>query len=438
MARRPHPRMAGRTVYAIHALGATGAPATNDDPTAAAPTAHRVSQLVDWVGHVADLGAGAVLLTPVFASTTHGYDTVDPFRLDQRLGGDDDLAGLVAACHDRDLLVLLDGVFNHVGRDFPRFVDVREHGRDSRWTDWFVLHFDADGPDGFGYEHFEGHDSLVALDHANPAVLDWAVEVACHWLEHGVDGWRLDAAYAVPTDFWAAFADRVRERFPDVYLVGEVIHGDYAAFVDAAHLDSVTQYELHKSVWSALNDVNLHELAWNLRRHADFARSFTPLVFLSNHDVTRLLTKLDDPEVVGHALAVLFTVPGTPAVYYLDELAAEGEKTDRPGGDDAVRPPLPADATPADDEQQRLRDLHRTLIAVRRARPWLDTAHLEVTEVTNGTLRVLLDGDDHAVELVLALDASVSSTRGWHGIAGHGVGEPVHQVPAGHWAILER
>ncbi|WP_370325357.1 alpha-amylase family glycosyl hydrolase [Euzebya sp.] len=424
----------------MHALGALGCPQANVDPTGEGPVAHRLRRLVEWVDHLDDLGVGALLLTPIFASSTHGYDTADPFRIDQRLGDDTDLEALLAACHDRGIHVVLDGVFNHVGRAFGPFADVLARGRDSDWVDWFRIDVEGDGPDGFAYDTFEGHDKLVALDHTNRAVLDWAVEVACHWLDRGIDGWRLDAAYAVPTDFWAAFADRVRERHPDAWLLGEVIHGDYAAFVEASHLDTVTQYELHKSVWSAIDDANLHELSWNLTRHARFCRTFAPFTFLGNHDVSRILTKLDDPAHLGHTLAVLFTVPGTPSIYYLDELAARGEKTEREGGDDAIRPPLPDSPDPVDDEQARTLDLYRHLIALRRARPWLDDATLEVLHVEDTQIQIGLTGDDHAIEVLLNIDPDepLAPENAWHGIAGHGVGERVNEIPPGTWAILER
>ncbi|WP_307834109.1 alpha-amylase family glycosyl hydrolase [Paractinoplanes lichenicola] len=215
--------------------------------------------------------------------------------------------------------MLLDGVFNHVGRSF------RAPGH------WFT------GGD------FEGHAGLRELDHRQPEVLDHTVRVMKHWLERGAAGWRLDAAYAVEPAFWKAATDRVRVSHPQAWFVGEVIHGDYAAFVRDGGLDAVTQYELWKAIWSSLNDANFFELSWALDRHAAVVEAGPPLTFVGNHDVTRIATKLDDPRHLGHALAVLFLAGGVPSVYYGDEQAFRGIKEDRAGGDDDYRFPIATD-----------------------------------------------------------------------------------------------
>jgi glycosidase len=426
----------GRTWYQVHALRALGCPDHNSDPLAPEPAAHRLRDLLPWLDHVAALGAGGLLLTPIFASTTHGYDIVDPFRIDQRLGNEQDLDDLVAACHERDLRILLDGVFNHASRQFPPFADVLEHGRDSDSAHWFRLDFDGEGPDGFAYDTFEGHGHLVALNHDADTVADWAVDVACHWLARGIDGWRLDAAYAVPTTFWSEFSARVRERFPTAYLLGEVIHDDYPEFVTQAALHSVTQYELHKAIWSALNDRNLFELSSALERHATFCHTFVPHTFVGNHDVTRVLTRLDDPLQLGHALAVLFSVPGSPCVYYGDELGLRGRKEEREGGDDAVRPPLPTSPQPQDVDQASILDLHRHLTHLRRARSWLDTATLEIVDVANAHLRYRVSRGDRAIIVVLNVGPEPIAVDG-HAIAGHGVGTNPATVAPNSWALLE-
>lgn len=295
------------------------AAATASTPVAAA------RRLVD---HAIELGASGIALGPIFASRTHGYDTTDHYRIDPRLGDDADFDHLVAEAHRRGLRVLLDGVFNHVGVDFPRH---REAAEDDAAARWFR------GRPG-RFHTFEGHDGLITLNHDNPAVADYTVEVMAHWLGRGADGWRLDAAYAVPQHFWASTLPRVRERYPDAWFVGELIHGDYAAVVEAATFDSATQYELWKAIWSSLNDGNFFELDWALQRHNDFLSRFPPLTFIGNHDVTRIASQLDNPAHVAHALVLLLTIGGVPSVYAGDELGFRGVKEERFGGDDAVRP----------------------------------------------------------------------------------------------------
>jgi len=383
----------------VYPLGFTGA---EREAVEAAPVP-RLRGMEPWLDYLLDLGCNGLALGPVFASSTHGYDTVDHFRVDPRLGTDDDLRWLFDACRSRGIHVLLDGVFHHVGRDFAPFRDVLERGTASRWARWFHLDPTADGPDGFGYRDFEGHRELVALNHAEPEVLEHIVSVMDHWLDAGASGWRLDAAYAIPQQALREISDAVRARHPDAWLVGEVIHGDYAAFVREGGLDSVTQYELWKAVWSSFNDRNLFELAWALERHDGFTGEFPPSTFVGNHDVTRIASRLDDADLLGHALAVLFGVAGVPSVYYGDEQAFRGVKEERAGGDDAVRPAFPT--TP--DELAPLGwpvfHVHQELIGVRRRHPWLTGARTSVDDVANEQLAFTSRAGDQAVTVLLNL-----------------------------------
>ena len=385
--------------WQVYPLGFVGAEASA--LAADSPVQHRLPQLLPWLDYLVELGSNGLALNPVFASESHGYDIVDHLVVDRRLGDDGDIEELIGACHDRGIRVLFDGVFNHVGRGFTGFVDVLRRGQDSTWADWFHIDWDAESYDGFGYRTFEGHGGLVALNHESPAVADYVVSVMEHWLERGIDGWRLDAAYAVPLPFWRQVTDRVRERFPDAWFVGEVIHGDFPDFVRDGGLDSVTQYELWKAIWSSLNDGNFFELDWTLRRHDEFCRVFSPLTFLGNHDVTRIANKLTDIRLLPHALVLLFTLPGVPSVYYGDEQGFRGVKEDREGGDDAVRPTFPADPGSLADEGWPIYRLHQRLISVRRREPWLGTANVEVIKLANEQLSYLVSGSDGQKLLVL-------------------------------------
>jgi cyclomaltodextrinase len=413
--------------WQLHPLSFVGA----ESDSAGVEPAHRLGRIVDWFDYAVEIGVSGIALGPVFASRTHGYDTTDHFRIDPRLGDDTDFRVLLAAAHDRGLRVLLDGVFNHVGRDFPAFVAAEAGGPEAAW-----FRREHDG----GWARFEGHEMLVALNHDEPAVADHVVDVMGHWLAAGADGWRLDAAYAVPPRFWARVLPRVRERFPDSYVVGEVIHGEYAEIVEASGMDAVTQYELWKAIRSAVEERNLFELDHALGRHDDMLDTFVPLTFVGNHDVTRIASAIHDERHLPHALVTLFTVAGTPSVYYGDEQAFRGTKQERVGGDDAIRrqfPSSPADLSPLGESTYKL---HQELIGLRRRHPWLHRARTTTLHLTNMALLYEVRAGDHRLVTALNLD----DTPLEHDVAGiSGVlagvarldGSAVTVAPHG-WAVL--
>ena len=316
----------------VYPLGFVGATSHRPEP-------HGLRRIEGWLDHLISLGANGLLLGPVFTSSSHGYDTTDYLAIDPRLGDGDDFDRLVAACHDRGIRVLLDGVFNHAGRAFPPVAQALAEGPGSPAADWVSRLYDHDGM--VTADYFEGHDTLVTLNHGSPQVQQFVRDVLLHWLRRGIDGWRLDAAYAVPAAFWAAVLPEVRREFAEAWIVGEMIHGDYADYAARSGIDSVTQYETWKAIWSALDTVNLHELEWTLGRHRDLLEHLVPMTFLSNHDVTRVASQIHDRRHLTHAVALLGFLPGVPSVYYGDEFGLEAVKEQRPGGDDAVRPELP-------------------------------------------------------------------------------------------------
>jgi cyclomaltodextrinase len=318
------------------------------------------------------------------------------------------------------------------------------HGPGAREANWFHLGW----PEGAGaapeYASFEGHPGLVVLNHDEPEVGDYVVNVMTHWLERGADGWRLDAAYAVPDRFWAEVLPRARARFPDAYLVGEVIHGDYGAIVRRTGLDAVTQYELWKAIWSSLNDRNFFELAWALGRHNDFAAAFLPLTFVSNHDVTRIASRLEDPRHLPHALAILFTVAGSPSVYAGDEQGFRGVKYERAGGDAEIRPEFPASPQDLLPDGWPTYRLYQDLIGLRRRHPWLARSAMQVLTLQNESfgylatrpdggsgLAVLLNLSDDKSTFPLEVAGTVTNVLGSDEAAASGTVEP-HG-----WAILE-
>ncbi|MGO9156267.1 alpha-amylase family protein [Mycobacterium sp.] len=411
--------------WQVYPLGFVGAFPADQPP---GPDEHRLRRLVAWFDHAIELGASGIALGPIFASRTHGYDTTDHFRIDPRLGDDADFDYVVAEAHGRGLRMLLDGVFNHVGLDFPR-------------------HRDA-APGWFSGDTFEGHSELITLNHDNPEVADYTVEVMSHWLGRGADGWRLDAAYAVPQQFWSAVLPRVRELHPEAWFVGELIHGDYAAVVDAAGFDSATQYELWKATWSGLNDGNFFELDWALQRHNEFLASFAPLTFIGNHDVTRIASRLQNPDHLAHALVIQLTVGGVPSVYAGDEFGFRGVKEERYGGDDAVRPEFGSPPMQLDASGARAWSLHQYLIGLRRRHSWLHAASTTTLRLDNlhyvyetrcgdNALLVALNIDDEPLHLALP-ELGVKRAQVLAGSAAPPqdvVGEVV--VEAHGWRILE-
>ena len=342
----PASRLETTICWQVYPLGFCGAPTRREDlggegygGVEGENVVHRLPRLRGWLDHLVSLGADVLLLNPVFDAVSHGYDTLDHRRIDPRLGDEADLAALIEDCHGRGIRVVLDGVFNHVSAQHP--VARRAVAAGPGTAEGALIRWSGAHPYGF-----EGNADLVELDLSHPEVQDRVVAVMGHWLDRGVDGWRLDAVYAAGAEAWAPILARVREEHPQAWILGEVIHGDYPAFAQAAGADSITQYELWKAVWSSLHDHNLFELAHALGRHEEFLRApggAHPLTFLGNHDTTRIASQLPDGRDLAAAYALLALLPGVPCVYAGDELGAVGVKEERAGGDDAVRPAFPDD-----------------------------------------------------------------------------------------------
>ncbi|WP_283128106.1 alpha-amylase family glycosyl hydrolase [Allofournierella massiliensis] len=327
-------------IYQIYPLGLCGAPAENDGVQE-----HRILRVLDWVEHIKALGADTVLFNPLFESDRHGYDTRDMTRVDCRLGTNEDFAKVCAALHEAGLRVMLDGVFNHVGRGFWAFQDVREKKWDSPYKDWFHVSFDGNTEynDGFWYEGWEGHNELVKLNLRNPAVVDYLFRSIRGWVEQfDIDGLRLDVAYSLAPEFLKQLRSFTAGLKADFALMGETLHGDYNRWMNDEMCHSVTNYECYKGLYSSFNCMNMFEIGHSL------ARQFGPeqwtlykckhlLAFLDNHDVERIASILQNKEHLRPAYGLLFGMPGTPAVYYGSEWGIEGKKSD---GDAALRPAI--------------------------------------------------------------------------------------------------
>ena len=332
--------------YHIYPLGLTGAPERND---LSQPPVARLEQLHAWIPHLKGLGVNALYLGPLFESTAHGYDTADYYHLDRRLGTDETLSNLSAALHANGIRLVLDAVFNHVGRDFWAFRDVQANGWNSPYRDWFYnLRFDGRSPygDPFTYEGWAGHTSLVKLNLTNPAVREHLFGVVAAWMDDfGIDGLRLDAADVIDPDFLRALACFCKERRPDFWLLGEIVQGDYRRLVNPGMLDSATNYECYKGLYSSLEAANYFEIAYALNRQfgeGGLYRNIPLYNFVDNHDVNRVASNLRNPAHLYPLYLLLFSMPGVPSNYYGSEWGLEARRT--PHNDRMLRPQLDLEA----------------------------------------------------------------------------------------------
>lgn len=327
------------TFYQIYPIGFCGAPVHNDGVTE-----HRILKIGEWAEYLGDLGIGSIILNPIFESDNHGYDTRDFRKIDCRLGTNEDFKEVCEKLHDNNVKIMLDGVFNHVGRGFWAFKDVQEKKWDSPYKDWFHISFDGNSAynDGFWYEGWEGHFELVKLNLQNPAVVDYLMECVKYWIdEFDIDGLRLDVAYSLDHNFMRRLRSYTQELKPDFALIGEVLFGDYNIIVNDEMLHSCTNYECYKGLYSSFNCMNMFEIAHSLHRQFGsdqwcIYRGKHLMTFVDNHDVTRLASILTNKKHIPLAYGLLMGMPGIPCLYYGSEWAEPGEKA--PDNDYALRP----------------------------------------------------------------------------------------------------
>lgn len=325
--------------YQIYPIGFCGAPVHNDGVCVP-----RIRKLMDWSEYLQTLGVDSILLNPIFESDNHGYDTRDFKTIDCRLGTNEDFKEVCEDLHKHNVKIVLDGVFNHVGRGFWAFKDVREKKWDSPYKDWFHISFDGNScyNDGFWYEGWEGHFELVKLNLQNPAVVDYLMECVKYWIdEFDIDGLRLDVAYSLDHNFMRRLRSYTQELKPDFALIGEVLFGDYNIIVNDEMLHSCTNYECYKGLYSSFNSMNMFEIAHSLHRQFGsdqwcIYRGKHLMTFVDNHDVTRLASILTNKKHIPLAYGLLMGMPGIPCLYYGSEWAEQGEKA--PDNDYALRP----------------------------------------------------------------------------------------------------
>ena len=325
--------------YQIYPIGFCGAPVHNDGVCVP-----RIRKLMDWSEYLQTLGVDSILLNPIFESDNHGYDTRDFKTIDCRLGTNEDFKEVCEDLHKHNVKIVLDGVFNHVGRGFWAFKDVQEKKWDSPYKDWFHISFDGNScyNDGFWYEGWEGHFELVKLNLQNPAVVDYLMECVKYWIdEFDIDGLRLDVAYSLDHNFMRRLRSYTQELKPDFALIGEVLFGDYNIIVNDEMLHSCTNYECYKGLYSSFNSMNMFEIAHSLHRQFGsdqwcIYRGKHLMTFVDNHDVTRLASILTNKKHIPLAYGLLMGMPGIPCLYYGSEWGEEGVKA--PDNDYALRP----------------------------------------------------------------------------------------------------
>lgn len=325
--------------YHIYPLGLTGAPKTNDygEPV------HRLREILPWIAHLSDLGVTALYIGPLFESVGHGYETTDYRKVDTRLGTNEDLAELTHICHESGIRVVLDGVFNHTGRDFFAFRDLLTNREQSPYRDWYAdvnFYGNSSYNDGFSYGNWGGYDLMAKLNQHNPDVRAYLLETVRFWIrEFDIDGIRLDAADVLDFDFMRALRAETDACKPDFWLMGEVIHGDYSRWANEETLHSVTNYALHKALYSGHNDHNYFEIAHTIKRTMEILPPHIRLYnFVDNHDVDRIVSKLNNRAHLMPVYILLYTLPGIPSIYYGSEFAIEGRR--EPHSDDPLRPAL--------------------------------------------------------------------------------------------------
>ena len=323
--------------YHIYPLGLTGAPKTNDYSASVS----RLNTLLPWIDHIKEIGCTALYIGPLFESVGHGYETTDYKKLDSRLGTNEDLKNFVAVCHEKGIKVIFDGVFNHTGRDFFAFKDIQQNREHSRYLNWYCnVNFGGNNEynDGFSYENWGGYNLLVKLNQRNPEVQNYICDVIRFWVsEFDVDGIRLDAADVLDFDFMRALRRTAAEVKEDFWLMGEVIHGDYSRWVNGETLHSVTNYALHKALYSGHNDHNYCEIAHTVKYLQNMG-NLDLYNFVDNHDVERIYTKLSNKAHFAPVHVLLYTLPGVPSIYYGSEFGIEGKK--EKFSDDSLRPAL--------------------------------------------------------------------------------------------------
>lgn len=387
--------------YHMYPLGMTGAPKENTETF----PANRFDALYEWVPYIKELGCTAIYIGPLFESSSHGYDTKDFYLVDKRLGTNEDFRNFVSQCHDLGIRVVVDGVFNHTGREFFAFKDIQEKKWDSPYKDWYRgVDFSWQSPlgDPFGYEAWQGHFVLPVLNHQNMEVRQYLLDAISFWVrEFDIDGIRLDCANVLDFSFMEALRHHTDGLKPDFWLMGEVIHGQYSRWANDHMLHSVTNYELHKGLYSGHNDYNCFEIAHTIRRQrGETSRGVNLYTFLDNHDEDRIASKLRNKLHLKTIYAMLLTLPGIPAIYYGSEWGIEGQRSK--DSDVILRPALTAKE--ASDSENELTTWIKEWIQIHKENEAFHNGEYRELVLTNRQFVYLREKNDSRVVVAINLD----------------------------------
>lgn len=385
--------------YHIYPLGFCGCSEYNNDEQD-----YSLDKIYEWIPHFKQLGINALYIGPVFESSKHGYDTKDYYRIDKRLGDNESFKKICNELHNNGIKVILDGVFNHVGREFWAFKDVQQNKQESPYCNWFQnLNFDGSSPmgDPFWYEGWNGHYDLVKLNLQNPDVIHHLLDAVGMWIdEFKIDGLRLDAADCIDLNFFKQLKDYCKNKDSEFWLMGEIIHGDYNRWANSDTLDSVTNYECYKGIYSSHNDHNYFEIAHSLQRQFANGGIYQNLYlynFVDNHDVNRIADNCRDNRHLQNAYTILYTMPGVPSIYYGSEFGIKGSRTH--DSDKALRPCLNLDSIP--DPNNDLCGYLKKLGQVRRSLAPLKYGKFENKTIKNEQLVYERSCDNQFVYIAL-------------------------------------
>lgn len=361
--------------------------------------------VIDHLDHLSSLGINAIYFTPLFEATTnHKYDTQDYLKVDPQFGTNEKLKELVDLCHARGIRVLLDAVFNHSGRTFAPFLDAREKGQASKYADWFhVREWPLQVVDGVPtYETFAFEPLMPKLNTEHPEVKEYLFEVARYWIEEiGIDGWRLDVANEVDHQFWREFRHVVKSVNPEAYILGEIWH-DSMMWLQGDQFDAVMNYPFTNAVldFFAYGTIDASNFAQAIGAQlAAYPQQVTEAAFnlLDSHDTPRLLTICDN-DTNKMKLAALFqlTYPGTPCIYYGDEVGING------GGDPDCRKCM--EWEPEQQNQDMLR-FYQESIALRHKHEALRGTDISFTYTGTDNGLIVYERTSGSERLLIALNA---------------------------------